>query len=75
MLADAGRSPLTPLAISEDHGCYLDFLSTPDELVKTLTPGVQITDLGDGVWISIRNMDVNNPQSIEVKFDYRIFRQ
>jgi hypothetical protein len=75
MIADEGRDILTPLNISADHGCYLDFVAIPDELSKALTPGVQITDLGSGVWLSVTNTDVADPAAIAVHFDYRIFRE
>lgn len=75
MLADASRLPLTPLVISDDHGCYLDFVSIPGELTKTLTPGIQFTDIGLGLWLSVRNMDVNDPAEIAIHFDYRTFRE
>ncbi len=75
MLADATRGITIPLDIAADHGCYLDFVSYALELSKTLTPGIQFTDLGSGVWISITNTDPVDPQSISVHFDYRIFRE
>lgn len=75
MIADASRDILTPLNIADDHGCYLDFVGTPTELSKTLTPGIQFTDIGDGLWISITNTDVVNPATISVHFDYRVFRE
>jgi len=75
MLADASRDILTPLNIAADHGCYLDFVGVLSELSKTLTPGVQITDLGDGVWLSVTNTDLADPQDIRVHLDYRIFRE
>ncbi len=75
MLADAERSILTPLNIAADHGCYLDFVGVPDELSKTLTPGVQITDLGLGVWLSVTNTDLADTLPIAVHLDYRVFRE
>jgi hypothetical protein len=75
MIADATRTITTPLDIAADHGCYLDFVSTALELTKTLTPGIQLTDLGLGLWLSITNTDPTDPQTIAVHFDYRIFRQ
>jgi hypothetical protein len=75
MIADEGRDPMTPLDISDDHGCYLDFVSIPSELSKTLTPGIMFTDIGLGVWLSVRNMDVNDPNSVDIHFDYRTFRE
>ena len=74
MVADQGRGILSPLDISTDHGCYLDFVGTASELVKTLTPGVQITDLGTGVWLSVVNTSAINLESVAVHFDYRTFR-
>lgn len=74
MLADQTREILEPLDISADHGCYLDFVGTLAELSKTLTPGVQLSDLGTGVWISITNTDASTTRPISVHFDYRIFR-
>ncbi len=74
MLADAARDIMTPLNISADHGCYLDFVGIPIELSKTLTPGVQMADLGLGLWISITNTD-NDPQVIAVHSDYRIIME
>lgn len=75
MLADAGRLPETPLTIADDHGCYLDFVSIPSELTKTLTPGIMFTNIGEGLWLSIVNLDVNDPAAISVHFDFRIFRE
>lgn len=75
MIADENRDILTPLNIADDHGCYLDFVSIPSELDKTLTPGIQFTDIGDGLWMSITNTDVTDPAEIAVHFDYRIFRE
>lgn len=75
MIADEDRPIMTPLNIADDHGCYLDFVGTALELSKTLTPGVQITDLGSGVWLSVTNTDPSDPQAISVHFDYRIFRE
>jgi hypothetical protein len=75
LLADAARLPETPLTIADDHGCYLDFVSIPDELSKTLTPGIMLTDIGSGLWLSIVNLDVNDPAAISVHFDFRTFRE
>lgn len=75
MTADENRAINTPLNIADDHGCFLDFVGIAPELSKTLTPGVQLCDLGDGVWISITNTDPTTPQIITVHFDYRIFRE
>lgn len=75
LLADASRGILTPLDIAEDHGCYLDFVSIPGELTKTLTPGVQITNLGSGLWMSIQNTAPSGSDAIRVAFDFRIFRE
>lgn len=75
LMADQARGILTPLNIAADHGCYLDFVGTLAELSKALTPGVQITDLGLGVWISITNTDPSVSRTIHVHFDYRTFRE
>ena len=75
LLADVSRLPETPLNIADDHGCYLDFVSIPSELSKTLTPGIMFTDIGAGVWLSIVNLDINDPAAVAVHFDYRIFRE
>lgn len=75
MLADAARPILTPLNIADDHGCYLDFVGTLDELLKTLTPGIMFTDTGDGLWLSVQNRDPVNPADLAIHFDYRIFRE
>lgn len=75
MLADASRPILTPLNISGDHGCYLDFVGIALELSKTLTPGIMLTDIGSGVWISVTNTDPDNIADVAVHFDYRIFRE
>lgn len=75
MLADAARSILTPLVISDDHGCYLDFVSIPGELSKTLTPGIMFSDIGLGIWLSVQNTDPDDPAEIDVHFDYRTFRE
>lgn len=75
MIADENREPETPLVISDDHGCYLDFVSIPSELTKTLTPGIMFSDIGLGLWLSVRNMDVNDPSSVDIHFDYRTFRE
>jgi hypothetical protein len=75
MLADEARLPTVPLEIADDHGCYLDFVSISSELTKTLTPGIMFTDIGFGVWLSVRNMDVNDPNSVDIHFDYRTFRE
>ena len=75
MLADAARDILTPLNIADDHGCYLDFVSIPAELSKTLTPGIMFTDIGDGLWLSVTNTDPDDALDIHVHFDYRIFRE
>jgi len=75
MIADQDRTPSTPLMISDDHGCYLDFVSIPSELTKTLTPGIMFSDIGEGVWLSVRNMDVNDPAAPHIHFDYRTFRE
>lgn len=75
MLADAGRLPETPLTIADDHGCYLDFVSIPSELTKTLTPGIMFTNIGEGLWLSIVNLDINDPAAVSVHFDFRIFRE
>ena len=75
MIADQGRAILTPLNIADDHGCYLDFVGIDAELSKTLTPGVQLTDLGEGLWLSITNTDPTDPAAIAVHFDFRIFRE
>lgn len=73
MIADENRDPATPLNISDDHGCYLDFVSIPTELDKTLTPGIMFSGIGSGLWLSIVNMDINTPAEISVHFDYRTF--
>lgn len=75
MLADEGRDILTPLVISDDHGCYLDFVGIVSELYKTLTPGIMFSDIGDGLWLSIVNTNPATPAEIGVHFDYRIFRE
>lgn len=75
MLADAGRSIMTPLNIADDHGCYLDFVSITSELTKTLTPGIMFSDLGLGLWLSVQNRDPDDPAEIPIHFDYRIFRE
>lgn len=75
LLADDARAITTPLNIADDHGCYLDFVATSPELSKTLTPGVQITDLGVGVWLSITNTDPTDAQTVSIHFDYRTFRE
>lgn len=75
MLADAARDILTPLDISDNHGCFLDFVSIPGELDKTLTPGIQFTDTGSGLWLSVQNTNVTTPKIIGIHFDYRIFRE
>ena len=75
MLADASRDIMTPLNIADDHGCYLDYVGIPGSLFKTLTPGVQFTDLGDGLWLSVVNTNVVAEAIIDVHFDYRIFRE
>lgn len=75
MLADADRSITTPLNIADDHGCYLDFVSISTELDKTLTPGIMFTDTGSGLWISIQNRDPLDPATLDIHFDYRIFRE
>lgn len=75
MLADATRDILTPLTISDDHGCYLDYVAIPGALDKTLTPGIQFTDVGGGLWISVKNTNVTTPTAIGIHFDYRIFRE
>lgn len=75
MIADRARAPETPLNIADDHGCYLDFVSIPTELSKTLTPGIMFTDIGDGLWISVTNLDVNDPAEVSIHFDYRTFRE
>jgi hypothetical protein len=74
MLADAARDIYTPLTIADDHGVYLDFVSIPGELDKTLTPGIQFTDIGDGLWLSVLNTNPTTPAAIGIHFDYRIFR-
>lgn len=75
MLADQFRDITTPLAIQDDHGCYLDYVSIPGLLSKSLTPGVQFTDLGSGVWVSIKNTNPAANATPEVTFDYRTFRE
>jgi hypothetical protein len=75
MIADQDRDYLTPLDIADDHGCYLDFVSIPDELTKTLTPGIMFADTGSGLWVSVSNMDINDPSTVAVHFDFRIFRE
>lgn len=75
MLADEGRLPETPLTISDDHGCFLDFVSIPSELTKTLTPGIMFSNIGLGLWLSVRNLDINDPVSPDIHFDYRLFRE
>lgn len=75
MIADQARGILTPLNIADDHGCYLDFVSIGGELTKTLTPGIQFTDIGVGLWLSITNTDGVNPAAVAIHFDYRIFRE
>lgn len=75
MLADADRGITIPLNIALDHGCYLDFVAVPSELYKALTPGVQLTDLGDGLWLSVVNTDPDDAQAVAVHFDYRTFRE
>lgn len=75
MLADASRPITTPLDIAADHGCYLDFYGILSELSKTLTPGIMFTDIGDGLWLSVQNRDITDPQDIAVHFDYRTFRE
>lgn len=75
MLADADRSILTPLNIADDHGCYLDFVSIPAELSKTLTPGIMFTNIGEGLWLSVQNTDPTDPAEIALHFDYRIFME
>lgn len=75
MIADENRAPETPLVISDDHGCYLDFVGIPGELSKTLTPGIMFSDIGEGLWLSVMNMDINDPAAFVVHFDYRIFRE
>lgn len=73
MQADATRDYMTPINIQNDHGCYLDFYGTPDELSKTLTPGIMISDIGDGIWVSIVNTS-GQPAIITAIFQTRIFR-
>jgi hypothetical protein len=75
MLADAARLPETPLNIADDHGCYLDFVSIPAELSKTLTPGIMFSDIGDGLWLSVVNLDVNDQSAVAIHFNYRTFRE
>lgn len=75
MIADQLRDISTPLNISDDHGCYLDFVGIPGELSKTLTPGIQFTDTGSGLWLSVTNTSLISPAEIGVHFDYRIFRE
>lgn len=75
MLADVGRDIMTPLNIADDHGCFLDFVSIPGELTKTLTPGIMFSDIGEGLWLSVQNRDPDDPATISVHFDYRIFRE
>lgn len=75
MIADQDRMPLEPLAIEDDHGCFLDFVGIPSELTKTLTPGIMFSDIGLGLWLSVKNMDVNDANSVAIHFDYRTFRE
>lgn len=75
MIADRVRDVTTPLNIADDHGCYLDFVSIPGELTKTLTPGIMFTNIGEGLWISIRNQDVNDPAAVSIHFEFRTFRE
>ncbi len=75
MIADQARDPMTPLDIADDHGCFLDFVSIPGELTKTLTPGITFADIGEGLWLSVANMDINDPSAVSIHFDFRIFRE
>ena len=75
MIADQDRLPETPLDIADDHGCYLDFVGIPEELTKTLTPGIMFSDIGDGLWLSVKNLDINDPAPVAVHFDYRLFKE
>jgi hypothetical protein len=73
MITDQGRPIGAPLDIAADHGCYLDFVGVTSELTKTLTPGVQISDIGSGLWLSVVNTDPANPETVTLTLDYRIF--
>lgn len=75
MIADEDRPITTPLNIADDHGCYLDFVGIPDELDKTLTPGIMFTDIGDGLWLSITNTNVIDSVEITIEFTYRVFKE
>jgi len=74
MIADENRLIDEPIDVSTDHGVYLDYVSIPTSLVKTLSPGVMISDTGDGIWYSITNTS-NIVSDISVNLDYRIFRE
>lgn len=67
---DALRAQNQPIDIEIDHGCFLDYLAIASEQ-KVLTPAVTTTDVGLGIWLSVRNIGVA-PAIITVTADYLI---